>query len=99
MITEIAYLTIDPTRAAEFEAAVAKAAPEFRAAVGCHAMRLEHTIEDPAQYRLLVSWDSVEAHMVDFRNSPGFSRWRELAGPFFVEPPRVEHTELTSSYF
>lgn len=31
MVTEIARLTIDPTRAADFEAAVAQAEPLFRA--------------------------------------------------------------------
>lgn len=99
MITEIANITIDPAQAAAFEAAVSKAAPHFRAAEGCHAMRLERVVEDPAQYRLVVSWDSVEAHMVTFRNSPGFAHWRELAGPFFVSPPHVEHWQDAGSHF
>lgn len=93
MVTEIAYLTIDPARAAEFEAAVAAAAPVFAAAKGCRSMRLERVAEDPAQYRLIVGWDSIEAHTEDFRNSAGFQEWRALAGPFFVAPPRVEHWE------
>lgn len=99
MITEIARITIDPARAAEFEAAVAAAAPHFRSAEGCHGMRLERVVEDPAQYRLAVDWDSVEAHMVTFRESPGFARWRELAGPFFVAPPQVEHWEQAGRHF
>lgn len=99
MITEIANITIDPARAEAFEAAVAEAAPYFRSAEGCHAMRLERVVEDPALYRLVVSWASVEAHMVTFRNSPGFARWRELAGPFFVAPPHVEHWDVAGSHF
>ncbi len=99
MITEIAYLTIDPARAAEFEAAVALAAEHFAAAEGCHSMRLERVIEDPAQYRLVVGWQSVEAHMVTFRKSPGFARWRELAGPFFVAPPVVEHWQVAGDHY
>lgn len=99
MITEIARITIDPARAAAFEAAVAEAAAQFQSAEGCHAMRLERVVEDPAQYRLVVSWASLEAHMVTFRNSPGFARWRELAGPFFVSPPQVEHWEVADSHF
>jgi quinol monooxygenase YgiN len=99
MITEIANITIDPARAAAFEAAVAEAAPHFRSAEGCHAMRLERVVEDPALYRLVVSWASVEAHTVTFRNSPGFARWRELAAPFFVAPPHVEHWDLAGSHF
>lgn len=99
MVTEIAYITIDPARAAAFETAVAEAAASFRADSGCRSMRLERVVEDPAQYRLVVGWDSVEAHMVTFRNSPNFTRWRELAGPFFVEPPRVEHWEVAGDHF
>jgi len=59
MITEIAHIKIDPARAADFEAAVAAAVPHFKAAKGCHAMRLERVIEDPAQYRLSVDWETV----------------------------------------
>ena len=99
MVTEIAYLTIDPERAEEFEATVALAAPYFLAAKGCSGMRLERVAEDGAQYRLAVDWGSIEDHMVTFRESDGFQKWRALAGPFFVEPPRVEHWDLAARHF
>lgn len=99
MVTEIAYITIDPARAAQFEAAVAEAAPLFQAGEGCHAMRLERVVEDGAQYRLSVDWESVDHHMVTFRESDAFQRWRALAGPFFVEPPRVEHWARVGKFF
>jgi len=85
MVTEIAYITIDPANAAQFEAAVAAAAPVFRAAEGCRGMRLERVVEDAAQYRLSVDWDSVAHHA--------------LAGPFFVGAPRVEHWERAGDHF
>lgn len=91
MIHEIATITIDPARAAEFEAAVAAARPHFEAAKGCLSFALERSIEFPDRYRLVVGWQSVEAHMVDFRESEGFQHWRALASPFFVSPPSVEH--------
>ena len=99
MITEIATLIIDPARAAEFEAAVARAAPHFRAAAGCHGMALERVIEDAGIYKLVVRWDSVEHHMVTFRESAGFRAWREHAGPFFTSPPVVIHTAAVAVYF
>ncbi len=92
-------MTIDPARAAEFEAAVAQAAPAFREAEGCHGMALERVIEDPARYRLVVRWESVDHHTVTFRNSPAFQTWRGLAGPFFAAPPVVEHTETVATHF
>ena len=99
MITEIAHITIDPTQAAAFEAAVDQATPAFQSADGCHGMFLERVIEDPAQYRLRVLWESVDHHMVTFRSSDAFQIWRGLAGPFFVKPPHVEHTETVSHFF
>jgi quinol monooxygenase YgiN len=98
MITEIAALTIDPADAAAFEAAVAQAAPLFKSDPGCRGMALERIIEDPAQYRLLILWDSVDAHM-DFRDTPAFQTWRGLAGPFFAAPPSVVHSAEVGRYF
>jgi quinol monooxygenase YgiN len=99
MITEIAVLTIDPARAVEFEAAVAKASPQFRSATGCQGMALERVVEDPSKYRLIVRWESVEHHTSLFRQSPNFLAWRALAGPFFVAPPVVEHSAQVARYF
>ncbi|MEI9851551.1 MAG: hypothetical protein WDN24_12720 [Sphingomonas sp.] len=65
----------------------------IEAAEGSHSMALERVIETPGQYRLRVEWDSVDHHMVTFRESPGFKEWRALAGPFFAGTPFVEHTE------
>ena len=93
MIREIATLTIDPARAAEFEAAVAEARPLFEGSGDCLSFALERVIETPGSYRLVVGWTSVEAHMERFRESEAFQRWRDLAGPFFVAPPEVVHTE------
>ncbi|WP_206244400.1 antibiotic biosynthesis monooxygenase family protein [Novosphingobium terrae] len=91
MVTEIARITIDPARSAEFEAAVAQAEPLFRAQQGCTGFALERVVETPEIYHLLVGWVSVEAHNVDFRSTEAFQQWRALAGPFFVSPPEVVH--------
>jgi quinol monooxygenase YgiN len=98
MITEIAHITIDPANAEAFEAAMAEAAASFANAAGCHGMALEHIIEEPAQYHLMIKWDSVEAHMA-FRETPAFQVWRGLAGPFFASPPSVVHSETVARYF
>lgn len=91
MIHEIATLTIDPAQAGPFEAAVAAARPHFEAAKGFVSFGLERSIECPERYHLVIGWESVEAHMIDFRESEGFQAWRTLASPFFVAPPSVEH--------
>ncbi|MGZ6041865.1 MAG: antibiotic biosynthesis monooxygenase family protein [Asticcacaulis sp.] len=99
MITEIARLRIDALRSDDFEAAVAAAAPLFRASEGCHGMALDRIIEEPGTYVLRVSWETLEHHTVIFRGSENFQKWRALVGPFFIEPPEVAHNETRATYF
>lgn len=99
MVTEIAQITIDQSDMAAFEAAVAEAAPLFRASPGCRSMSLERVIETPGRYVLRIGWDSVEAHVVDFRNSEAYRSWRGLVGDLFATAPIVEHSEKVGDYF
>lgn len=99
MIIEVARITVDPASANAFEAAVAQAAQAFQTAEGCHGVTLERVIEHSGQYLLRVTWESVDHHMVKFRNSPNFQTWRGLAGPYFASSPVVEHTEVVKTYF
>ena len=92
-VTEIAQIDIKPGMEAEFEAGVAKAAPLFKRAKGCEAMRVERSVEKPQRYRLFVKWATLENHTVDFRASPDFQEWRKLVGHCFASPPEVEHTQ------
>jgi quinol monooxygenase YgiN len=99
MVNEIALITIDPVNAVAFEAAVAEAAPLFHSAPGCHGMALERGVEDPTLYRLLVQWESIDHHMVVFRNSEAFGHWRALVGSYFVGPVNMSHSETLGRYF
>ena len=91
MITEIAQIEINPGMEPEFEAGVKKAGPLFQRAKGCRGMELQRSVEKPSRYRLFVSWETLENHTVDFRNSPDFQEWRKLVGHCFASPPEVEH--------
>lgn len=99
MIREIARLTIDPARKAEFLAPVEQVVPCFKGAKGCRPLRPEQVIETPGMYRLHVFWDTLEAHTVDFRESPAFQDWRALAGRFFTQPPQVDLSQGVAAGF
>jgi len=92
MVFEIARIAIDPANATAFEAAVAQAEPHFRNHAECTGFALQKVLEEVGTYHLVVSWTSVDAHMVDFRATEGFQAWRALASPFFAVPPQVVHT-------
>jgi len=98
MIHEVAEITVKAGEEVNFENGVAQAAPLFLRAKGCHGIALHRVIEDRAIYRLLVEWETVENHLVDFRGSADFQEWRRLVGLFLANPPVVTHTEVRASY-
>lgn len=99
MFFEIALIEVKPGMEESFEAGVAKAEPLFRRAKGCHGMALQRSVEHPARYRLFVRWETVENHMVDFRESSDFAEWRALVAHCFAAPPIVEHTRVVVGEF
>ena len=92
MFLEIAQIEVKPGMEAEFEDGVRQAAPIFKRAKGCTGMELQRSVEHPTHYRLLVKWETVESHTVDFRGSPDFQEWRKLVAHCFAQAPQVEHT-------
>lgn len=99
MFMEVAQIQVKPGSEAQFEAGVQQAVPLFQRAKGCTAMRLERSVEQPTHYTLLVQWNTVEDHMVDFRESADFQEWRKLVGDFFAAPPQVGHTATVVTGF
>lgn len=99
MFLEIAQIEVKPGAEAAFEAGVAKAAPLFQRAKGCKGMELQRSVEFPARYRLIVTWETVENHTEDFRGSADFQEWRRLVGECFAAPPAVEHTHQVLKAF
>ncbi len=88
MILEIAQIDVKAGLESEFEAGVKKAVPIFQRAKGCKGLELKRSVEKPRRYRLLVSWETLENHTVDFRGSPDFAEWRKLRRPLFRDRAR-----------
>lgn len=55
---------------------------------------MQRSVETPGRYLLLIQWDTLEDHTVVFRGSDAFPKWRAIVGPFFAQPPVVEHLQL-----
>ena len=99
MVLEIAEIEVKAGSEADFEAGVARAAPLFESSLGCHGLELQRSIEFPQKYRLIVTWETVENHMVDFRGSEKYQQWRALVSDCFAAPPKVEHTAVVVKAF
>ena len=95
MILELADIRIAPGRQADFEAAIRRGADTVIArAGGFRGYKVNHGVESPERYLLMVYWDTLEDHTVHFRGGPLFAEWRAIVGPFFAQPPLVEHFTL-----
>ena len=99
MILELAQIEVKSGLEAEFEAGAAKAVPIFERAKGCKGMQLQRSVEKPSHYVLIVTWETVENHTVDFRNSADFQEWRKLVGHCFASTPAVGHIKTVVQGF
>jgi len=97
MILEIADIRIAPGKQAEFEAAIQHGiATVASKAVGFRGFKVNKGVESPERYVLMIYWETLENHTVDFRQGPLFTQWRAIVGPFFAAPPVVEHFTLVA---
>lgn len=91
MVLEIALIDVQEGRGEAFAEAYATAYPLLATTPGCRSVRMTRGVESPSRFVLLVEWDSVEAHLENFRASDRFGQWRGLIGGYFVGAPHVEH--------
>jgi heme-degrading monooxygenase HmoA len=95
MILELADIKVQAGKEQEFGAAIKKGVKEvISKARGYIGHQINHGIEDPQRWVLMIYWETLEHHTVDFRGSPAFAEWRSIVGPYFAQPPVVEHFNL-----
>jgi heme-degrading monooxygenase HmoA len=91
MVLEVALINVVTGQEDEFVAAYGKARQTLASTEGCRSVRMTRGIESPSRFVLLVEWDSVDAHLDNFRSTERFTTWRGLIGPYFDGAPTVEH--------
>ena len=97
MILELADIRIQPGQQAAFEEAIQRGVDTVASkAHGMRGYKINRCIENRERYVLQIFWDRLEDHTVTFRQGPLFTQWRAIVGPFFAQPPHVEHFELVA---
>jgi heme-degrading monooxygenase HmoA len=91
MVLEVASIHVQPGSEEAFASAYRGAREIVAGTLGCVSIRMTRGVESPSRFVLLVEWDTVEAHEQNFRGTERFTAWRAAIGPFFAEPPYVEH--------
>ena len=98
MILEVADIRIQPGQQAAFDEAIERGLRTvISQAEGVRRWKVVKGVETPERYVLQIEWDTLEAHTVGFRQGPLFPQWRAIVGPFFAQPPVVEHFELVTA--
>lgn len=95
MILEHVDIRIHPGQQAAFDEAILRGVNTVIAhAKGFRGFKVNKGVESPERYLLMIFWDSVDDHMVGFRQSPAFAEWRAIVGTYFASPPVMEHFNL-----
>ncbi|KXU33792.1 hypothetical protein AXW74_00450 [Sphingobium sp. AM] len=91
MILEISRVKILPGKEEEFERVFYEACEITSALKGYRGCALEKSIDTPGIYYMMMNWASVEAHLVEFPQSPEGARAMELVVPLFDGMPVADH--------
>ncbi len=95
MILEVADILIPAGKQAEFDEAIQRGVTTVIAkAQGFRGFKVNKGVESPERYLLMIYWETLEDHTVVFRQGPLFPEWRAIVGPYFAQPPVVEHFAL-----
>jgi len=95
MILECVDILVPAGKEAKFERAIELAlSSALSKSPGYLGHKVQKGIESPQRYLLWVYWNTLEDHTQGFRGSPLFAQWRAIVGPFFAQPPQVEHFSL-----
>jgi heme-degrading monooxygenase HmoA len=91
MILELATIDIKEGTNTDFEQNLTIAKGVIAQSKGFLSIDVQHCIEQPTRYVLLIRWATLEDHTIGFRESELFKEWRALIGGFFASPPLVQH--------
>ncbi|MFZ6749325.1 antibiotic biosynthesis monooxygenase family protein [Undibacterium sp. Ren11W] len=95
MILELADIRIHAGQQAEFDIAIQRGLDDvISKANGFCGYKINKGMESPERYVLMIFWETLENHTIDFRESPAFLEWRAIVGSYFASPPLVEHFTL-----
>lgn len=91
MILEAAILNVKPGLESNFENNFQKASQIISSINGYLSHELHKCIEVEGKYLLLVRWETLESHTVEFRGSAEYQEWKKLLHHFYDPFPTVEH--------
>jgi heme-degrading monooxygenase HmoA len=98
MVLEVAIIKIKLEEISNFEKVFPKAEAIVSSIPGYISHEMQRCVETKGKYHFLIRWENIDAHLVNFRQSPKFQEFRGLIGGFFAEPPVAEHFERVTGH-
>jgi len=93
MILEAVMLQVKQGLEEEYEDAFRQASGIISSMKGYISHELQSCIEVKGKYLLLVKWETLDDHIVGFRQSNEYQEWKNLLHHFYDPFPTVEHFE------
>ncbi len=94
MIVEIAILTAKVGATDDLREGLRAARPVIARAPGYLGSAFHQGIEEPNSFILRIEWESLDAHMQGFRQSPLLAEWRSHFYHLLDGNPKVTHYEV-----
>jgi len=95
MLPEIIRYQIPAEKRVAFEQAYVDAGAILRTSPHCLGYELLQAEKDPANFVLIIRWDSTAGHLEGFRRSAEFRAFVALVGPYMPHMPEMEHYHVT----
>ncbi len=96
MILEVAILNIIKGTEQNFERDFKIASQYISSIDGYINHTLKKCMEVECKYILLVNWENLENHTVDFRLSEQYNEWKKLLHHYYEPFPVVEHYTMVN---
>ena len=93
MILEAVMLQVKQGLEEEYEDAFRQASGIISSMKGYISHELQSCIEVKGKYLLFVKWETLDDHIVGFRQSNEYKEWKKLLHHFYDPFPIVEHFE------
>lgn len=94
MIQEIAMLDVKEEKLEAFEGDFMKASKYISSIEGYIKHSLSKCLESENRYFLYVEWETLENHVVGFRESKEYLAWKRILHHYYEPFPVVEHYKL-----
>jgi quinol monooxygenase YgiN len=98
MIVEFIRYRIPIDQGERFAAAYARAADVLDADEHCLGYEIAQGVEEPENWVVRITWDSLEGHERGFRTAPHFADFFAAVRPFFTAIQEMKHYRVHQAH-